>query len=79
MDDDRLTVSVNKEGLEHVASLDRLSLDDSAVYSAEIDDKDYGTLTSLCQLTVNGMYGLFPFCWLFTLYEIRFYMGTLKM
>lgn len=47
--------SLEKDGLEHCLTIASISLDDSGVFTAEVDDAEYGAVTSTCTLTVTGV------------------------
>lgn len=60
-DDERFRASSSDNGLEHILTITNVSTEDSGLFAAEVDDKDYGNITSSAMLTVKGIWvSLFP-------------------
>ena len=53
-DDERFRASVSDSGLEHTLTISNISTEDNGVFTAEVDDKDYGCITSSSTITVKG-------------------------
>jgi len=54
-DDKRFKASVSDNGLEHTLSISDISTEDNGLFTAEVDDKDHGTITSSAKLTIKGI------------------------
>lgn len=54
-DDDRFKVYSSDSGLEHTLTITDVSVQDNGVFTTEIDDKDYGIITSSSTITVKGL------------------------
>lgn len=51
----RYTASLERDGLEHRLTIASISLEDNGVFTAQVDDGEYGAVSSTCTLTVTGM------------------------
>ena len=51
---DRFVVQVSEDGLKITLTLKNCTLEETAEFTAQIDDNQYGTKTSSAQLKVNG-------------------------
>ena len=54
-DDERFRASASDSGLEHTLTISNVSTGDNGVFTAEVDDKDYGSLSSSSTITVKGI------------------------
>lgn len=53
-DDERFKASSSDSGLEHTLTISNISTEDSGIFTAEVNDNDYGNITSSATLTVKG-------------------------
>jgi len=51
---DRFQISVSEDGLRHVLTLKGVTKDETAEFTARIDDASHGVITSSCKVTVSG-------------------------
>ena len=52
--DERATISASSDGLDHTVTINCATLDDNGTYVAQVDDLDYGTLQTSCNISVKG-------------------------
>lgn len=55
-EDGRFKSTVTDNGLEHTLTVSRVLLEDSVIFTAEIDDKECGLKFSACSMLVKGMF-----------------------
>lgn len=56
LDDERLKASSSSDSrLEHELTISAISTEDNGTFTAEVDDGDYGTITSSAKITVKGI------------------------
>lgn len=55
-EDGRFASAVTDNGLEHTLTVSRVLVEDSAIFTAEIDDKEYGLKFSSCSMLVKGTF-----------------------
>ena len=53
--DDRFRASVSDSGFEHSLTISNISTQDSGIVTAEVDDKEYESITSSSTIAVKGM------------------------
>lgn len=53
-DNERFKVSSSDSSLEHTLTISDITTEDGGIFTAEVDDKDYGTITSSATITVKG-------------------------
>lgn len=53
-EDIKFKTVVGNDGLEHTLTISKVSLKENGVFTAEVDDKDYGFITSSCEVLVKG-------------------------
>lgn len=53
-DDERFKASSSGSRLEHTLTICDISTEDNGVFTAEVDDKDYGKIPSSSTIIVNG-------------------------
>ena len=52
--DERVTISASPNGLDHTVNINCATLYDNGIYVAQVDDLDYGTLKTSCNVSVKG-------------------------
>jgi len=55
VDDERFRASSSDDGLEHTLTITNVSMEDNGIFTIEVDDKNYGTITSLSTIAVKGV------------------------
>lgn len=53
-EDSRCQIFSSDDGLEHTLTIARTSVDDSGIYAVQVDDNEYGSVTSSCSVTIKG-------------------------
>jgi len=53
-DDERFRASSNESRLEHTLTISNISTEDNGIFTALVDDKNYGITTSTSTITVKG-------------------------
>lgn len=55
LDDKRIKAEVDVTGLEYNLTIANVSVKDSGDFTARVDDRDYGVISSVSRVSVKGM------------------------
>lgn len=69
-DDCRFLNATENNGLEHILKISSITLEENGTFSAEIDDHQYGVLTSSTSVTVKGQIKLMSYLLFLKCFEI---------
>ena len=53
---DRFLISLDDTGLRHTLTIANITLDEDAEFTVQIDDNEYGVISSSAKVTVKGVY-----------------------
>lgn len=56
LDCSRFAVSIDDGGLQHMLSICNITTGDNGVYTVQVEDNQYGSIFSTCNLTVKGKF-----------------------